>query len=136
MVMWVLVLMVGVWLMTRLEGHEEYQSIIEIAHAEESMQMGEIISAEVTAYTASVEETDDRPREMASGDEVHEGAIACPSRYHFGTMVMIEGKQYICKDRMHKRFRDGNYFDVFTNNKEDAISYGRKQVIAIIYNEN
>lgn len=82
----------------------------------------ETIVAEVTAYTSSEEETDDTPNITASQKEVQEGMVACPRRYEFGTKFTIEGKTYICEDRMHKRY--DNRFDIWMANKEEAIKWG------------
>lgn len=131
MMMWVLILIICTWILLNSVGKQEYIRVID--HVEAAETNTEVIEGEVTAYTSSVEETDDRPLEMASGDKVYDGAVACPSRYHFGTMVRIEGKQYVCEDRMHRRFRDGNYFDIWLSDKKEALSFGRKHVKVIIY---
>jgi len=94
----------------------------------------EKINAEVSAYTASIEETDSTPTITASGTTTTKNrTIACPSRYEFGTKVRVKGKQYICEDRMNKRYRHGNYFDIFLEEKEDAFEFGRQQLTVYIY---
>lgn len=91
------------------------------------------ILAEVSAYSAEVGQTDERPRETASGIEVREGIIACPSRYEFGTKVEVLGKIYQCEDRMNRRYRSGNYFDVFFEDTDEAWNFGRQQLAVKIW---
>jgi 3D (Asp-Asp-Asp) domain-containing protein len=88
----------------------------------------EVVLAEVSAYTSSPDETWGDPFETASGERVRDGVIACPERYEFGTVVEIEGKEFECLDRMNKRYRDGNYFDIWMTEKELAYEWGRKKV--------
>lgn len=94
------------------------------------------LSAEFTAYSPSVRQTDDRPREMASGKEVYEGSIACPDRFIikdgkrvFGTRIEIEGLgTFTCEDRMGKRYRDKMNFDIFMESEDSAWDFGRNQL--------
>lgn len=87
-----------------------------------------------TAYTASTDETDDRPREMASTKEVYVGAIACPDRFIikdgkrvWGTKIIIEGLgEFTCDDRMNKRYRDQNHFDIYMETKDEAFAFGKQ----------
>jgi len=95
----------------------------------------EIVSGQVTKYSSEVGQTDEDPFITANGDTVGEGTIACPSRLKFGTPVEIEGKMYRCNDRMHERYRKGNFFDVWTSEKRDALEWGRQNVEVIIYHE-
>ncbi len=90
---------------------------------------GTYIMAEITAYSAEVAQTDSRPREMANGQEVHERAIACPSKYDFGTGVIVNGKHYECADRMAKRFRGGEYYDIFMEDTKLALEFGRQYLV-------
>jgi len=63
---------------------------------------------------------------MASGKKVYPGAAACPEFLEFGTKVEIEGKIYTCEDRMHKRYRDKWYFDIWMPEKAYAYEFGRQ----------
>lgn len=65
---------------------------------------------------------------MASGKEVYVGAIACPIKYAFGTKITVQGKAYTCEDRMAQRFRGGEYFDIFMDDQNEALSFGRKKL--------
>ena len=89
----------------------------------------------ITGYTASIDETDDRPREMASGDEVFVGAIACPTRYPLGTKVEILGREYECLDRMNKRYRDGNHFDIYFQSRAEALTFGKQELLVSVIHE-
>lgn len=76
----------------------------------------------VTAYSSTVEETDETPFISADGNQVYDGLIACPRKYGFGTLFRIEGKIYRCGDRMNQKYDDR--FDIWKASKEDAIHYG------------
>lgn len=84
----------------------------------------EEVVAEITAYTASVDETDDTPNITASGKVVGPGMVACPYKYKFGTRVMILGKIYTCEDRMSRKYPDR--FDIFVGSKQEAYNFGIK----------
>lgn len=92
----------------------------------------EAMPAFVTAYTSSEDETDEDPWITASGERPGPGTVACPSRYPFGTKVEIEGIDYECEDRMASRYRGGNYFDVWHENRGEALEYGRKTIEVLV----
>lgn len=117
----------------------------EVSQAEAMPQMpahkngesGYSLSGEFTAYSPSVRQTDDRPREMASGKEVYEGALACPDaiiiregKRVFGTKIEIEGLGvFTCEDRMAKKHRDKEHkFDIFMESEDDAWDFGRQHL--------
>lgn len=96
---------------------------------------------EVTNYTPERGQTDARPREMASGKEVYDGAIATGDRsVPFGTKVYIpEMKQtYTVEDRMNKRFdksanQKRDFIDIVHSKanketKKKALNFGRQQL--------
>jgi len=93
-------------------------------------QKGISIMAEVTSYNSEPGQTDDTPFITASGTHVHEKTVACPRYYAFGTLVEIEWKEYICEDRMNKRFPDR--FDIWLPSKEESIEWGIRKVEIII----
>ena len=95
---------------------------------EKVMPERDLFLATVTAYTSSVGETDDTPFITASGERTGSGILACPARYEFGTKIIIEGEEYVCKDRMNKRYREGDYFDIWVESKEVAFNWGRQDV--------
>ena len=91
------------------------------------------IRAVITKYTPRPEETQGDPYIMASNQMVYEGSIACPEWLEFGRLVEIDGKPYICGDRMNQRFRQGNFFDIFTFDLEEALEWGRQTRDIIVY---
>lgn len=99
---------------------------------QEEVMLGVSYDAEVSAYTASEDETDSRPWEMASGKTVYDGALACPARLAFGTRVVIQGSIYICEDRMNGRYRDADHFDILMDSKAEAFEFGRQQLSIIV----
>ena len=88
----------------------------------------EVVVATITAYTSSVDETDDTPFITASGARTGHGIIACPSKYDFGTQIVIEGRQYTCEDRMNRRYRDQERFDIWVETKDDAFTWGIREL--------
>lgn len=90
--------------------------------------VGKMVPATVTAYSSSVDETDDTPFITANGEHVGHGTLACPTKYPFGTKIKIEGRVYTCKDRMNARYRNIEHFDVWQGSKEEALNFGKKEV--------
>lgn len=95
-----------------------------------------LVNATITAYSSSPDETDDTPFLTASGNLVKHGTLACPSKYKFGTNILIEGKKYTCEDRMNKRFRNTERFDIWVGSKEDAYKWGKRELTIKVYTEN
>jgi 3D (Asp-Asp-Asp) domain-containing protein len=85
-------------------------------------------TAVVTAYSSSPDETWGDPFITASGREVHDGLVACPRKFPFGTRFRIGSRVYTCWDRMHKRF--DHRFDIWKPSKDEALQFG-KQVLVI-----
>jgi len=117
----VLIYILFFMLVSQVKGKEVYIR-------ESSPEYTDSFIAEVTQYTSSVEETDDTPNLTASGETTGPGTIACPSRFKFGTIIQIEKRFYICNDRMNKRYRNSDHFDVWTEKREDAIKFGRRKL--------
>ena len=66
---------------------------------------------------------------MANGEQVYEGAVACPNGYKFGDQIEIEGLGvYTCCDRMAKRFRNKKNFDLYFNDIGQAKQFGRQKL--------
>ncbi len=84
--------------------------------------------AEVTAYSSSPDETWGDPLITASGREVHDGLVACPRRFPFGTQFRIGSRIYTCWDRLHPRF--DHRFDIWKPSKQEALQFG-KQVLVV-----
>lgn len=85
-----------------------------------------VIQAEVTAYNAVHAQTDSTPDIVASGKKAKVGMAACPSWLEFGREIKVDGKQFTCEDRMARRYRDGNYFDILVESKKEAMEWGRR----------
>lgn len=93
--------------------------------------------AEFTVYTARKAETDLRPKEMASGKKVYEGAIATSDmNMPMGTKVYVPelGKTYIVEDRLGPRIRKiteetgKQFFDIYHNDLKKAKEFGRQNL--------
>lgn len=76
----------------------------------------EWLIAECSAYTPY-----DSGTITATGETVHVGGVAC-SFLPFGTVVIIDGKEYIVNDRCGI----DNCIDIFMESYEDAIQFGRR----------
>lgn len=92
------------------------------------------IEAEITAYQPIWQQTDNTPLIMASGKKVYRGAIACPIWLEFGTMVEIDGRVYICEDRMNRKYP--NRFDILMFSYEDAKNWGIQTKTIKIYEKD
>ena len=100
---------------------------VQAQEAENVETVEEWEKAEFSAYTASVDETDNSPLIMASGKIVYIGAIACPRHVKLGTVIELKsGVQYTCEDRMNIRYK--NNFDIFMPSKGEALDFGRKSL--------
>lgn len=106
------------------------ETYVRVAEAIEKpvYQTVETLHAEISAYTSSEDETDDTPTITANGETTGPGTIACPSRYKFGTLIEIEDRIYKCNDRMAKRYRDTNHFDIWFETKREALIFGRQKL--------
>ena len=81
----------------------------------------------VTAYSSSVDETDDTPFITASGQKTRDGIIAT-NELKFGEIVRVAGKEYEVQDRMNSRY---NYrYDIWKPSKQEALNFG-KQILLI-----
>ena len=79
----------------------------------------------ITGYSSDPAETDDTPYETASGTTVNPKTIACPRDISFGTIVIVDGQEYICEDRMALK-HDGKY-DLWFSTKEEAENWGKQE---------
>lgn len=84
----------------------------------------------VTAYSSSVDETDNTPFLTASGELVRDGIVAA-NFLPFGTKIRIPevfgNKIFVVKDRMAKKHADK--IDVWLESKELAKTFGKKKLI-------
>lgn len=99
-------------------------------------------TGEFTMYNPHPSQTDSRPREMASGKEIYDGAIAAGDRgIPMGTKVFIPelNRTFVVEDRMNKRYDDPKtpYFDIPTyssTSKDSAAAkeFGRRKLSFVI----
>lgn len=85
-----------------------------------------IVHAVVTAYTSDPAETDDTPTITASGTTTRPG-VAANNCLPFGTRIEVGGRRYVVEDRMNARYGCDRY-DLWTESKSDALSWGRRKV--------
>lgn len=97
-----------------------------VYYEQPEIKIKEKIIATVFSYNSTKQQTDDFPFTTANGEQVAKGTIACPSRYSFGTSVEIDGQKFTCNDRMARRYRSGNYFDIWVETREEAVDFGRQ----------
>ncbi|MCX6724107.1 MAG: hypothetical protein NT155_02970 [Candidatus Staskawiczbacteria bacterium] len=84
----------------------------------------------ITAYSSTLDQTDDSPFVTASGKCVEDGIIA-NNMLPFGTEVRIPDlygdKVFVVEDRMNKK--KGNYHvDIWMPDRESAVNFGAKIV--------
>jgi len=89
------------------------------------------IMACISAYNALPEQTDSTPFTMASGKRVSSGAVA-NNGLSFGTVVEIDGEQYVVEDRMNSRYSSA-HFDIFMWRHNDAKEFGRQYQKVMVY---
>ncbi len=87
------------------------------------------VTVTATAYSSSVDETDDSPFITAKGTFVRDGIIAA-NFLPFGTAVKIPAlygdKIFVVEDRMNKRFSDR--IDLWFPSKQAAYQFGKRTV--------
>ena len=81
----------------------------------------------VTAYSSSIDETDDTPFITAAGTDVHPG-VAAANFLSIGTkfrLPEIFGEEiFTVEDRLHSRYNDR--VDIWFDSKEEAEKFGSK----------
>ena len=90
---------------------------------------------EVSAYTASVEETDANPCQSADGTDVcakNNFRVVASNGYSFATPIYISGRRFEVRDRMAKRY-SRNFLDLLFKTREEAINFGRHKIKATVY---
>lgn len=87
----------------------------------------------VTAYSSSLDETDDTPLETASRTGARKGVVAA-NFLPFGTEIKIPeffGDRIFCvEDRMHKRRK--NFVDIWMPTKRAAKKFGIKRAKIVV----
>ena len=84
----------------------------EFAGAQPANRPALYMEAYVTGYNTVRGQTDDTPCVAASGANIcgRRDTAACPRLLDLGTIVEINGRKYVCEDRMAERFRGS--FDI------------------------
>jgi len=104
-------------------GGEEISEVKPLHAKAESIS----VTAVVTAYSSSPDETDDDPFITAAGTAVRDGIIAT-NMLPFGTKVRIPelfgDRIFVVEDRMHQRFRDR--IDIWFSSKKGAREFGKR----------
>lgn len=85
------------------------------------------ISVWASAYSSSVEETDGNPFMTASGITVNSKTMAS-NFLPLGTVVSLNGKEYIVQDRMNSRYNNEYTVDVWQPSSEAAFAFGMRLV--------
>lgn len=87
----------------------------------------------ITAYSSSVDETDDTPHTTASQTHVRDGIVAT-NLLPFGSKIQIPGlfgdKIFIVEDRMHRR--KTNFIDVWMPTKKEAKQFGISEARVLV----
>lgn len=91
----------------------------------------------VTAYSSSVDETDDTPFLTASGEYVRDGIVAA-NFLPFGTRIRIPeifgNKIFVVKDRMASKHAEK--VDIWFQSKELAKTFGKKKLNVEVLDSN
>lgn len=77
------------------------------------------------AYASSPYQTDGSPCVTSSGTRVRPGVVAS-NFLPMGTLLEINGNEYIVEDRMNVRYQ-GNYIDVWFPSTSEALAWGGKR---------
>lgn len=88
-----------------------------------------LVRAVITAYSSSVDETDDTPFITASGSIVRSG-VAASSFLPFGTKFRIPKvfgeKVFVVEDKMNSRYQGSKIVDIWFQTKDEAQGFGRQ----------
>jgi len=103
-------------------------STVKLCKAVRQYEVAKTIKMMITAYSSTLDQTDDTPFITASGSHVADGIIA-NNMLPFGTKVRIPDlygdKVFVVEDRMHKR--KGNYHaDIWFETYKEAKNFGAK----------
>lgn len=91
----------------------------------------------VTAYSSSVDETDETPHLTAAGTRTRDGIVAA-NFLPLGTKVKIPelfgDKTFVVEDRMNRRFTDR--VDVWFPSKWEAKQFGKQRAQIVVFRES
>lgn len=85
----------------------------------------------VTGYNTVPEQTDDTPCIAASGADIcgRTDVIACPRAIPLGTHALIDGREYVCEDRLAKKYDHRIDISCDKDTTCPARVTGRKEVV-------
>ncbi|MDO8495581.1 MAG: hypothetical protein Q7S32_03630 [bacterium] len=82
-----------------------------------------------TAYSSTVDQTDDSPFITARGTHVRDGIVAA-NFLPFGTVIRIPAmygdKTFVVEDRMHSRFSER--VDIWFASRQEALDFGLRKI--------
>jgi len=92
------------------------------------------LPANISAYTASIDETDNEPCITADGTNIcgTNEMIVANNCLPFNTIININGIGYRVADRMNRRF-GCEKFDILMKTKKEALKWGVKKQIITYY---
>ena len=93
-----------------------------------------LMLANVSAYTASVDECGKADGITASGVMAVEGVTVAADHLPLGTVVRIDGWDYVVQDRLGGDYSDR--LDIYMEDAEAAWSFGRRMMIVEVANDN
>lgn len=116
-----------------LDGLESVINQTSIANRTSGIINSKTLTVSITAYSSTVDQTDETPFITASGAPVADNVIAA-NFLPFGTRVKIPkifgDKIFVIKDRMHNRFNDR--IDIWFADRESALKFGIQESEIII----
>ena len=99
------------------------------AHAEVSTQV-----MEISAYTSSSDECNGNDSGITASGEVAIPYLTCAADYlPFGTVVIVDGKEWLVMDRFGGGYDDR--LDLHMGTKEECFEFGRQVKEVVIYYE-
>ncbi len=107
--------------------------------SEKELKIIKVYTIRATAYSSTVDQTDDTPFITASGTRVRDGIIAA-NFLPFGTVVRIPeiygDKTFVVEDRMHQRYWYN--IDIWFPERQSAKEFGAQKVIieVVAVNDN
>ncbi len=114
--------------------HHPQVTAIDDHHEEDVRKVKREITAELTGYSSTVDQTNSNPFVTASGAGVRDGIVAA-NFLEFGTELRIPeyfgDKVFVVKDRMNTRYdypKDNSYegyIDIWFHTRSEANNFGR-----------
>lgn len=117
-------------------GSQESPAIVRLPSLIDQKEPDKVVNAVITAYTSTVDQTDDDPFIAATGKRVYDGMIAA-NWLPFGTKIKIPAlygdKIFTVDDRMNARYGYGRLDIWLDTSKAEARKFGVKRVEVEVY---